>query len=369
MRVDIVDPSAYTLPYDHALCAALADLGAQIELVTSSFAYGAAPSPDGYTVREAFYRHAFGAPGSRLRTATKLLEHVPDMLRYGRGPARAADVVHFQWLTVQSLDRFLLPRTPTVLTAHDLLPREPRPTQFGAQRRLYDTVDAIVVHSGYGRAQLVERLGVDPTKVTVVHHGAFDHLTDVADPQLPPELRDSRRPAVLFFGLLRPYKGVDVLLEAWRSVSDADLWIVGRPRMDVSALVASAPPGVGWVTRYVSDAELAACFRAAEVIVLPYRATERLDFSGVLASALAFGKPSVISDIGSFPEVAATGASLLVRPGDPEALASALSSLLTDSSARARLSVAARAAAAGPYSWSEAAGRTLALYRGLTGAR
>ena len=61
-----------------------------------------------------------------MRSLTKLAEHVPDMLRY-RAVARAADVVHFQWLDVQWLDRLLLPRGPLVLTAHDLLPREPRP--------------------------------------------------------------------------------------------------------------------------------------------------------------------------------------------------------------------------------------------------
>src|SRR5206468_1995916 len=153
-----------------------------------------------YSVREAFYRHAVGPPGSRLRLASKLLEHVPDMLSYRRS-AQAADVVHFQWLSVQSLDHRLLPRAPTVLTAHDLLPREPRPTQLGAQRRLYDAVDAVVAHSEYGRRQLVEQLGVDPRKVRVIHHGAFDHLSQ-GPARLPGELRVPERPVVLFFGLL-----------------------------------------------------------------------------------------------------------------------------------------------------------------------
>src|SRR5207248_5677627 len=91
MRVHVVDSSAYTPAYDHALCAALAREGADVELVTSTFAYGDAPVPDGYAVREAFYRRAFGRPGSRLRLASKLVEHVPDMVRYRRA-ARAADV-------------------------------------------------------------------------------------------------------------------------------------------------------------------------------------------------------------------------------------------------------------------------------------
>ena len=57
------------------------------------------------------------------------------------------------------VDVALLPDRPLVLTAHDLLPREPRPGQLWAQRRLLERVDAVVVHSGYGRRQLVERLG------------------------------------------------------------------------------------------------------------------------------------------------------------------------------------------------------------------
>ena len=56
MRVDVVDPSAYTPPYDHALCAALARAGADVRLVTSAFVHGAVPRPEGYAVDERFYR-------------------------------------------------------------------------------------------------------------------------------------------------------------------------------------------------------------------------------------------------------------------------------------------------------------------------
>jgi glycosyltransferase involved in cell wall biosynthesis len=369
MRVQLVDPSAYTPPYDHALSAALARAGAEVELVTSRFAYCAAPAPDRYRVSERFYRHAVGAPASRLRMATKLMEHVPDMLSL-RGAAAAVDVVHFQWLAVQPLDRFLLPRRPVVLTAHDLLPREPRPFQLHAQRRLYGAVDAIVAHSDYGRRRLVEELAVDPGKVRVIHHGAFDFLTRAPEAPLPPELSPGlgERPVVLFFGLLRPYKGIEVLLQAWDSVaSDGELWIVGRPRMDLDRLRSLAPSGVRWVPRYVSDAELVASFRRADVVVLPYLRTDRFDFSGVLATALAFGKAVVVSDVGGFSEVAQSGAARLVTPGDPDTLAAALSSLLSDPEERRRLARGAREAAEGPYSWKRAAALTLALYRELSG--
>ena len=365
MRVDIVDPSAFTRPYDHALSAALARAGAHVRLVTSRFAYGSAPAPVGYQVAELFYRNAVGAPGSRLRQASKLAQHVPDMLRYRRRAAAEADVVHFQWLDLQWLDWALLPDRPLVLTAHDLLPREPRPGQAPAQRHLYDRVDAIVVHSEYGRRQLVDVLGIPANKVHVIHHGAFEYLTEL-DGELPPELARTEGPVALFFGLLRPYKGIDVLLEAWRGIEDGELWVVGMPRIPVEPLRTAAPANVSVVPRFVSDGEQASLFRRADVIVIPYKCTERLDFSGVLAAALAFGKPIVLSDVGGFREVAATGAGVLVPPDEPSALRTALQRVMQDPEERLGLSAAAAAAAAGPYSWDTAARQTLALYGELT---
>jgi glycosyltransferase involved in cell wall biosynthesis len=260
-----------------------------------------------------------------------------------------------------------------VLTAHDVLPREPRPGQVRAQRRLYSAVDAVVAHSEYGRRRLVEQLGVDAAKVRVIHHGAFDYLVRAPRGELPEELPDLDRSVVLFFGLLRPYKGIDVLIDAWleldaeRRLDGAELWIVGHPRLDLPPLRRRAPRSVRFVPRFVTDPELAACFRRAELVVLPYLETERFDFSGVLATVLAFGKPAVITDVGGFREVADVGAARLIAPGDIGELAAAVAELLADPAARARLADGAKAAAAGPYSWTEAAERTLALYRELTG--
>jgi glycosyltransferase involved in cell wall biosynthesis len=264
MRVHLVDPSAYTPPYDNALAAALARAGAEVDLVTSAFAYGSVPARDGYAVRELFYRHARGAPGSRLRRVTKLTEHVPDMLRY-RSAARSADVVHFQWLALQWLDPWLLPDRPIIVTAHDLLPREPRPGQAWAQRRCYKAVDAVVVHSEHGRRQLIDAAALDPAKVHVIHHGAFDYLTRLpSEVPLGPELKRVEGPVVLFFGLIRPYKGIEVLLDAWLGLSGAELWIVGRPRMPIEPLRERAPAGVRFVPRFVADRALRLLGRAGD---------------------------------------------------------------------------------------------------------
>ncbi len=361
MRVSVVDPPAFTPPYDRALCAALARAGADVELVTSRFAYGEVPAPEGYAVRELFYAHARGAAGSRLRRATKLVSHIPDMLRYRR-VAAAADVVHFQWLGMPWVDDRLVPDRPLVLTAHDLLPREPRPGQLAAQRRLLRRADAVVVHSEYGRRQLTDRLGLPLAKVHVIHHGAF---VPGRPGSLPPELVDDGRPVVLLFGLLRPYKGLDTLVRAWARIEGAQLWIVGRAMMKLPPM----PAGASLVARFVGSGEADALLRRADVIVLPYTRTERFDQSGVLATALGAGRPTVLSDIGGFSEVAATGAARLVTPGDADALHGALASLVADPQQRERMSAAALSAASGPYSWDAAARATLTLYEAVIGSR
>jgi glycosyltransferase involved in cell wall biosynthesis len=359
VRVDVVDPSAYTPPYDHALCAALAGAGARVRLVTSAFVHGTVPRAQGYAVDERFYR---GVPAAgRGRLAAKLTRHVPDMLGAARAARRDAGVVHFQWLAVQPLDAVLLrafPR-PLVLTAHDVLPREPRPGQRAAQRRLYERVDAVVVHSEHGRARLVRELGVPPAKVTVIPHGV---LRPAGDDGLPPELAGVEGPVALFFGLLRPYKGLDVLLEAWRGIEGAELWVVGMPRMDTSALRAAAPPGVRFVERFVPDGQVAALFRRADLAVLPYR---EIDQSGVLFTAIGAGTPLVLTAVGGFPEVAADGAAELVAPGDPGALHATLARLLADPEARGRLAAGARRAAEERYDWDAIARRHLDLYARL----
>lgn len=341
----------------------------------------------------------------------KLLEHVPDMLRY-RAASSQADVIHFQWLAVQWLDWMLLPRSagagadmrssarhapvrsgrsraPLVLTAHDVMPREPLPGQLAAQRMLYRHFDAIVVHSQRGRRRLTGELGVAKDRVVVIPHGIFQHLRGSAaqpgagDGERPPSRRG---PVVLQFGLLRPYKGIDVLLRAWRTLSaqermGGELWIAGMSRMDLGPLglhpaarwpdegppppgLPPVPEGIRIAPRFIGDEELGSWFEAADLVVLPYL---QADQSGVLFTALAFGKPLLLSDVGGFPEIAATSAAISVPAGNVQALATQLRLLLSDPDRREQMAGAARKLANpdGALSWSTIAKAHLDLYEQL----
>ena len=199
-------------------------------------------------------------------------------------------------------------------------------------------MDAVVAHSEHGAARLREEVGLDPGRVRVIPHGAFDYLTRLPEEEpLPPELEGAEGPVILFFGLLRPYKGIDTLLEAFRRIEGAELWIVGNPRMDARAAARGSPsraPGrVRFVTRFVDDAEIPAIFRRADVVVLPYRDAEH---SGVLYTGLAFGKPLVLARSAASPSSPpSTAPRASSRPEDPAALAAALAELVGDE-ARAR---------------------------------
>ncbi len=370
MKVQLVDPSAFTPPYDRALAAALARAGTEVELLTTRFLYGTVPPPAGYRVNELFYRRsAARGLAAPTRLPFKAAEHLPDMLRLRR--ALDADVVHYQWLTIPPLDVRLLPATrPRLITAHYILPPSPSRRQLRSARRVFGSMNAVVAHSEHSAARLRNEVGLDPARVRVIPHGAFDYLTRLPEEKpLPAELEGADGPVVLSFGLLRPYKGVEHLIEAFgqvaRSNPGAELWIVGNPRMDIGPLRRQASRAGGrvrFVTRFVGDAEIPAIFRRADLVALPYLDAEH---SGVLYTALAFGKPLLLSAVGGFPEVAETGAARLVQPGDTKALAATLDDLLGDEAARAELATAASAAAAGPYSWDETARLTMELYRDL----
>jgi glycosyltransferase involved in cell wall biosynthesis len=369
MRVTVVDPPAYTPPYDHALCEALAREGVEVELATSRFRHGAPPPAHGFRRNECFYRLGVAS------AAAKAAQHAFDMLRLARRLRREqADVVHFQWFPIPPLDRRLSGRfpRPRVATAHDLLPREGSVRWRRDAQRLLRSVEAVVVHSRHGHDRLIGDFGIAPEKVRVIPHGAFDYLTRLDHERpLDPAAGDlDGRRVVLFFGLLRPHKGLDVLVDAFAATpEDAVLLIVGRPLVPVEPLLRrtrelGVADRVRFVPRFVAEEEVPAYFRRADLVVLPYREIEQ---SGVLFTALAFASPLLVTAVGGFPEVAEHGAARLVPPGDTASLRDALVALLDDAAARSALSDAARRAAAGPYSWQRAGELTVGLYRELAG--
>jgi glycosyltransferase involved in cell wall biosynthesis len=287
------------------------------------------------------------------------------MRRYRR-VAEEADVVHYQWLPIPGLDRHLLPpKRPRVYTMHWRLP-EAGSRNGRSLTKLLAQMDAVVVHSEHGAGRLRSDFGVPADRLRVIPHGAFDYLTRQEDEvPLPAELQAVEGPVILAFGLIRPYKGTDVLLDAFSRIERGELWIVGMPRMSVDGLRRLADRARGrvrFVDRFIPDAEIPAFMRRADVVVLPYRNIEQ---SGVLYTALAFGRPLVLSSVGGFTEIGERGAARLVPPEDPDALAEAITELIADRDTAASLAAGAEREASTVSSWDRIAEQTMALYREL----
>lgn len=371
MRVVQVDPLAYTPPYDDGLCAALVNRGHDVRLLTSRFLHGPTPAPRGYAREEVFLpvsgRLFASRPRSPLRVPLKAAEYGPSAWRaLRRMRALRPDVAHLQWLPLPRFDRHWVSRlareVPTVFTAHDVLPRR-SVEQVSTWLEIFRTVERVVVHSKRGRDTLAG-LGVDPERLAVIDHPVFD------DP-------GGRAPAapngttLLFFGLIREYKGLDVLLRALpeisRRVPDARLVVAGDPVDPVEPLRALAgeldvADRVEWRLGFVPRGDIPALMASATVAVLPYR---RIDASGVLADALGHGRPVVVSDLGHVGEtVRRFGAGGTVPPEDPAALAAACAQLLGDREALAAAFAGVETARAA-LTWDVAAEAHERLYEGL----
>jgi glycosyltransferase involved in cell wall biosynthesis len=370
LDVALIDPSGYSRPYDHELARSLARRGNQVTLYTAAFVHGQPPAAEGYAVEELFYRCTNRLPGpGRVRQAAKAVEHVAGLAALRRRLlGRRPDVVHVQWSVLRPPERRFyrsLARAglPVVFTAHD-----PVPNVGGAARRRSAAATArvferVIVHTEWGRRALVERCGVDPGRIRLIPHGELAFLREqpVVDPPA-----DAPGPTVVLPGLIRGYKGTDLMLAAWPAVRsrvpDAQLVIAGRPMLDLSRLP-TGQPGVRVVARYVEDAELAAILRRADVVALPYRS---IDSSGVVFAALALGAALVLSDVGGFRELHERhGVGELVPAGDVSALAAAVAAVLADPARRDRLRQASAAAAAGPFAWRAIAAATEDVYREL----
>ena len=344
MRVLLADPPAFTPWYDHELAAALGRAGVDVELQTSRFRFGDVPRADGYRRSERWYPLSSRLfKRSRLRLPLKAIEHLEVMRSLSRA---RSDVLHMQWLALPQADVHLRFRSPSVFTAHDLLPRRTA-ANTDLWRRLLARFDRVVVHTERGRETLAE-LGV---QARVIAHPVYPSTAVRAD--------DGS--TLLSLGVIRPYKGLADAIEVTRRLPDTKLLVAGDPAMPLDDLL--GVERVEWRLGFLSTAELDRALSQSTVAVFPYRA--ELDQSGALLQALGAGVPAVVYDVAGLGEpVRAYGAGRVVPAGDVEALTAAVGELLADQDALAAARAGADRARA-ELTWEASAAQHLALYREL----
>ncbi|MEU4375689.1 glycosyltransferase family 4 protein [Pseudonocardia alni] len=358
MRIGIVCPYSLDVAggvQRHVLdlAAALRTLGHTVEVLAPTT--GTAPefvTPAGRAVGVPYNgsvaRVAFG-PLTRHRTRRWLAAH-------------NFDVLHVHEPTTPSVSALALldARGPVVATFHTSTERSRALAAFGpVARPLLERVTARIAVSATARRVQVEHLGGDATEIpNGVDLARFAHGPAL---DLPPAVR------VGYVGRFdEPRKGMPVLLAALRRVvadrPDVRLLVVGRG--DGDRLRRAAGPGLAGridLLGPVDEATKAAALRSVAVFCAPHRGGE--SFGMVLTEAMAAGAPVLAADLESFRAVLDDGrAGALFPPGDDAALAAALTRLLDDGAARARLAAAGRDRAR-RYDWPVVASDVLRVYR------
>jgi glycosyltransferase involved in cell wall biosynthesis len=328
LRVLLVDVSdrGGIARYSQCLRAALRDAG-----VSVSLAAPAGLADDGL----ALAARRWGPDVSDLPRwrvfGLRLAEVAPSALLLTRAVVRSrCDVVHVQSEVVPRLDPLLLRavarRVPVVVTAHDPDPLEGGPRALARQARRWRAADAVIIH-GEGPRRLVEENapGV-PVYVVPVDLPLGGAGMPRADARRRLGLDDG--PMALLLGLLRPYKGLGLLADAWPRVTaevpGATLRLVGDayPCAELERLERTGAVDVR--PGFIDESELDCWAAAADVVVLPYL---RGSHSGILHRALAVGTP-VLASPPLAEEAARTGAGPVVDLS-PEAWADALVEALT----------------------------------------
>ncbi|MGI4955410.1 MAG: glycosyltransferase [Janthinobacterium lividum] len=377
MRVALIDPSLFTLPYDRALLGGLVQGGHEAVL------FARKPGRDDndlgdVPLRPLFYRLADSAAGrglpGPLRLPLKGLDHAVSMMALRRALQRwRPGVIHFQWLALPMVDRAFLPAlrriAPLVLTVHDTNPFNGDPSASIQARGFLDGLsafDRLIVHTEQGRARLVAA-GLPAERLAVLPHGPLTALpAPVPNPMTGPL-------TFLLFGKIKPYKGLDLLLSAFAALppmlrSQARLRVVGKPYMDLGPIHAQADrlgitDRLEIEPRFVADDEVDALFGPGTVAVFPYR---EIEASGVLSIALAHACPVIASALGNFAEGVRDGVDgVLVETGDVPALTAALARMISDREFAASCSRSARQGAEAGPGWVDIAGQTAALYQAL----
>jgi glycosyltransferase involved in cell wall biosynthesis len=321
------------------------------------------------------------------RRILKLLESLLNMAALvARFLVSPPDIIHVQYLPMLKarfpLDRWFVELcrkrgSKIVLTVHDLLPHDTGEAYKAAFQQLYRMVDGIICHSDNIKTRLGAEFSVPAEKVSIIPHGPFfyDLPVTAADPILRGFEVDSDKILVLWQGIIFPYKGIDLLLDAWQQVEavvdDACLMIAGTGAPDLLDEIREqidrlALKRVKLCPRFISTEELVTLYRAADIVVYPYRA---ITTSGALATGLALNKTIVASNLPVFCELLVDQKNaLLVDPHNPAELATALIRLSRSSQLRQQLATDIREMNFGNQTWRLIARRTIQCYEGLVAA-
>jgi len=251
-------------------------------------------------------------------------------------------------------------RTRVILQCHNVGDKEPAAWKRWLTDRVLRRGDALVVHAqSEAREAWTRSGGRQIVKAFLPVHELGGAIPSRADARAT--LGITATNVALFFGHVRPFKGLDIALRAWPELkTDVLLVVAGEAWWEKAAkyeqLADAVKNNVRFDFRFIPDSEIATFFAAADVVLAPYRIEAQ---SGVALTAFHFARPVIATTVGGLPEIIDGSNGILIPPEDPSALANAVDEFFTTRD-RAAMERAA-AASARRYAWTEYAAVFAAL--------
>lgn len=362
--------------YSVCLCSALHAAGVNVELIVPDNRIVSMPVE--YPIRH--WMPTKDPKGGKIVKTIHYLEYLARLLAYVVDHSQERRTVHFQFFRRERIESLLFPLlkllgVDLVFTAHNVLPHENSRVDYLLRSVVYRSAKIIVVHSEYIKNKLTKGFRIDQKKVKVIPHGNFDHYTPRA-PLSKAEARASLNLSemdnvALFFGFIREYKGLDLLLDAFeiynRQSRSLRLVIAGaahppelenhyRRRIDRI----SADDLIMFHMGFVPPEKVAAYFVACDVVILPYK---EIDHSGIVHLAYSFGRPLIATNVGDFPEAIEDGKSgYLLKENSAECLSETMLRAFSNGTGLEDMGNYARKLSETKYSWLDIARQMRDLY-------
>ena len=290
------------------------------------------------------------------------------------------DLVHYQFfrrkIGILFFKYLNLRGVKLIVTAHNVLPHEKSKIDYFLNSIIYKNANAIIAHSKLIRDKLVKNFTIDPGKIHIIPHGNFDiYLPDkkltIADARLRLSLTLHDN-VMLYFGFIRPYKGIDLLLKAFEKSAEKDsklkLIIAGSAHnIGLQNSIESAIDNSRFKDRiihhlkYIPNEDIAKYFIAADLLVLPYK---NIDHSGIIHLAYSFGKAVLATNVGDFNEVIVNEKSGKILKGQSYTeLSEAITEMFKDKNKLFKMGNYAKILSETKYSWNDIAKQTIQLYK------
>jgi len=375
MKVIMVD-SLVGNDYSTCLCNSLHGLGAEVHLVV--------PVNREFDGSENFIINYLSPSKKKDKNQfikfLEFIQYIYRLYRYIRKNRPA--IVHYQFFRRSGgviLFKFLkLININLVHTAHNVLPHENSKKDYFIKSLVYKNSNAIIVHSEFIKNKLLSAFPIERDKVKVVPHGNFD----IYLPETDADKNKSRASlnlspednVILFFGFIREYKGLDILLDAFELSASNDsklkLLIAGSIQKKLEGFYldkidsSKHKDRIIFHSRYIPKDDIAIYFSASDAIMLPYR---EIDHSGIIHLAYSFGKPVIATNVGDFSEVIQNNESgILLNGKSSQELSEKINQAFEKKDNLISMGKNAKLLSDTKYSWDQVAKETLKVYKEIS---